>query len=90
MAIIEITRAESIRRYTRYTLDTDALTPDQLTYIDSDGSAEQIYEPEPDDEDRVIERIIKEEGSQTSIEHGDCDERNIAYVILGLDGLDDD
>lgn len=85
MAIIEITRAENVRRYTRYTLDTDALTPDQLIYIDGDGSAEQIYEPESDDGDEAIERILKEESSQTIVDHGDCDERNIAYIILGLD-----
>lgn len=89
MAIIEITRAENVRRYTRYTLDTDALTPDQLAYIDGDGSAEQIYEPVDDDGDATIEHLIKEEGTQSRVDHGDCDDRVVTYIITGLESLDD-
>lgn len=85
MAIIEITRAENVRRYTRYTLDTEALTPEELAYINRDGSAEQVYELDSGGEDTVIESILKEKGSETIVDHGDCDERNIAYIVLDDD-----
>jgi hypothetical protein len=85
MAIIEITRAENVRRYTRHTLDTEALTPEELAYIDRDGSAEQVYELDSGGEDTVIESILKEKGSETIVDHGDCDDRNIAYIVLDDD-----
>lgn len=84
MATIEIIKAETVRRYTHYTVDSDTLTPDQLTYIDCD-----IYEPIDDDGDPLIDGILTDEATKGPQRHDEADNRAVTYIISELDQSDD-
>lgn len=86
MSTITITKAENVRRYTQYTVDNDALTPDQLVYIDCGDDA---FEPVDDDGDKVFDGIIKGEAEETAVTYGDADDLAVTYCVDGITELDD-
>lgn len=81
MAKFAIIKAENVRRYTTYTVDSDSLTPDQTIYIDC---GDDVYEPVNADGDKFIEGILSDEAKATSVAYGDADDLAVTYFINGL------
>lgn len=81
MAKFAIIKAENVRRYTTYTVDSDSLTTDQLTYIDC---GDDVFEPVNDDGDKTFDHIIDDEAKATSVAYGDADDLAVTYFINGL------
>ncbi|MGO1263655.1 MAG: hypothetical protein ACTMIV_10920 [Brevibacterium aurantiacum] len=83
MSTITITKAENVRRYTQYTVDSDALTPDQLAYI---GSGD---DPIEGDGDKVFDKVLKDETKETAVTFGDADDLAVTYCVDGITELND-
>lgn len=78
MAIIKVTKAENVRRYTTYYVEADALTPEQVALVDE---GEGVFDPVSHAEIKTFEDMIDKQIKEDRSIDGPADDPAETYFI---------